>query len=76
MDICHSAGLDVLPQIIDLSLEEWPPRSPYITPCDFFLWGYFKDHVFVPHLPGNLQELKEHIVAAMSTINTDMVQKV
>jgi len=21
----------------------WPPRSPDITPLDFFLWGYVKD---------------------------------
>ena len=21
---------------------EWPPRSPDLTPCDFFLWGYLK----------------------------------
>lgn len=20
----------------------WPPRSPDLTPCDFFLWGYVK----------------------------------
>jgi hypothetical protein len=24
----------------------WPPRSPDITPLDFFLWGYVKDRVF------------------------------
>lgn len=22
---------------------EWPPRSPDLTPCDFFLWGYVKE---------------------------------
>ena len=22
---------------------EWPPRSPDLTPCDFFLWGYIKE---------------------------------
>jgi hypothetical protein len=21
---------------------EWPPRSPYLTAPDFFLWGYLK----------------------------------
>ena len=21
---------------------EWPPRSPDLTPCDFFLWRYLK----------------------------------
>ena len=25
---------------------EWPPRSPDLTPCDFFLWGYLKNKVF------------------------------
>jgi hypothetical protein len=23
----------------------WPPRSPDLTPLDFFLWGYTKDQV-------------------------------
>lgn len=23
--------------------HEWPPRSPDLTPCDFFLWGYTKE---------------------------------
>ena len=22
---------------------EWPPRSPDLTPCDFFLWGYLRN---------------------------------
>ncbi|KAA6389945.1 MAG: putative Transposable element Tc3 transposase [Streblomastix strix] len=26
----------------------WPPRSPDLTPPDFFLWGYLKDHVYEP----------------------------
>ena len=24
----------------------WPPRSPDLTPLDFFLWGYVKDKVY------------------------------
>ena len=24
----------------------WPPRSPDITPCDYFLWGYLKSIVY------------------------------
>jgi hypothetical protein len=24
----------------------WSPRSPDITPLDFFLWGYIKDIVY------------------------------
>ena len=25
---------------------EWPPRSPDLSPPDFFLWGVLKDKVF------------------------------
>ena len=29
----------------------WPPRSPDITPVDFFLWGYVKNKVFSTPVP-------------------------
>uniref|UniRef100_V5GU21 Transposable element Tc3 transposase n=1 Tax=Anoplophora glabripennis TaxID=217634 RepID=V5GU21_ANOGL len=32
----------------------WPPRSPDLTPCDFFLWGYMKNLVF--KTPVNTRE--------------------
>ena len=32
----------------DNHLLPWPPRSPDLTPCDFFLWGFVKDSVYVP----------------------------
>ena len=25
----------------------WPPRSPDLTSCDFFLWGYLKSKVYI-----------------------------
>ena len=31
-----------------------PPRSPEADPCDFFLWGYVKDQVYVPPLPASI----------------------
>ena len=24
----------------------WPPRSSDLNPCDFWLWGFLKDHVY------------------------------
>ena len=27
---------------------KWPPHSPDLIPCDFFLWGYVKSLVYVP----------------------------
>jgi len=50
----------------------WPPRSPDATPCDFFLWGYVKDQVYVPPLPASIPELKVLIRTAIETIIADM----
>ena len=38
-------------RIVSLGQEhEWPPRSPDLTPLDFFLWGYIKGQVYKTHL--------------------------
>jgi hypothetical protein len=60
----------------DSALIPWPPRSPALTPCDFFLWGYVKDKVYMPPLPEDLPELRQRIVAAVDTIDVDMLQHV
>jgi hypothetical protein len=60
----------------DSALIPWPRRSPYLTPCDFFLWGYVKDKVCVPTLPRDLPELRQRIVAEVDTIDVDMLQRV
>jgi len=31
---------------------KWPPKSPDLTVCEFFLRGYVKDRVYVPLLPA------------------------
>jgi len=33
-------------------------QSPDANPCDFYLWGYVKDQVYVPPLPASIPELK------------------
>ena len=53
----------------------WPPRSPYLTPCDFFLWGFIKSKVYATK-PANIPELKEKIRAAFGLITVEMRQKV
>ena len=37
---------------------EWPPHSPDLTPCDFFLWGYLKNKVFTTP-PENIDVLRQ-----------------
>lgn len=60
----------------DNRLLPWPPRSPDLTPCDFFLWGYIKDRVFVPPMPRDLQDLRQRITTAFATIDRDMLKRV
>ncbi|CAI6353063.1 unnamed protein product [Macrosiphum euphorbiae] len=39
----------------------WPPRSPDLTACDFFLWGYIKSRVYQTPL-RTLDDLKQDII--------------
>jgi len=50
----------------------WPPRSPDITPLDFFLWGYVKDKVFSTPVP-DITNLKARITGGFATITEDML---
>jgi hypothetical protein len=40
---------------------EWPLRSPDLTPCNLFLWGYLKDRLFSTP-PQNTNKLHQRIV--------------
>jgi hypothetical protein len=51
----------------DSTLILWPPRSPDLTPCDFFLCSYVKDKVYVAPLQRDLPQLRQRIVAAVHT---------
>ena len=55
-----------------MALMRWPPRSPDLTPCDFFLW----DAVFVPPVPADLQELLDRITKAVALIDCDTLTRV
>lgn len=47
----------------------WPPRSPDLTPLDFYLWGYLKGVVYKT-APSSLEELKRAIKRAVRAIPT------
>ena len=53
--------------------KKWPPRSPDLNPCDFFLWGYLKSRVYNP-LPRNLDDLKANIEREIKTIKIDLLK--
>ena len=52
----------------------WPPRSPDLTPLDFFLWRYIKNIVYAEKI-RNIQHLQEKITSAIETVTRDMIQK-
>ena len=47
--------------------QEWPPRSPDLTPPDFFLWGHLKSQVYKT-VPRNIQDLEQRIRRAVTQI--------
>jgi hypothetical protein len=54
----------------------WPPRSPDLTVCDFFLFGFVKDNAYVPPLPKTRPELRERINTSIGNGKQDMLETV
>jgi len=54
---------------------EWPARSPDLSPCDVFLWGYIKEKAF-KHRPRSLEGLKERIQKEIDSIPPELTRRV
>ena len=54
---------------------DWPPYSPDLNPCDFFLWGYLKDKVY-RHQPTTMDALKIAITHEIRSIDHDILHNV
>lgn len=52
----------------------WPPKSPDLTPPDFFLWGYLKSKVYEGE-PSSTDELRIAIEEAIRDIPVDLCKK-
>ena len=53
----------------------WPPRSPDLTPCDFFLWGHIKEVVYRRN-PQNYYQLMDFITEAFAELDPLMLLRV
>ncbi|GBM95766.1 hypothetical protein AVEN_182714-1 [Araneus ventricosus] len=51
----------------------WPPRSPDVTPCDFWLWGFLKDNIYRKR-PASLPDLKDSIRRHVLDIPADSLR--
>jgi hypothetical protein len=45
----------------------WSPKSPDLTPFDFFFWGYVKNIVYQVKI-NDLQHMKARIRDAVATV--------
>ena len=52
----------------------WPPRSPDLSPLDFFLWGQLKATVFA-QAPRTLRHLRSKITKAIKDISSSTLHK-
>ena len=46
---------------------EWPPRSPDLTACVFFLWGYLKGLIYKKPTTG-LDDLRNRIIRSVNNL--------
>ncbi|GFW54498.1 uncharacterized protein TNCV_1608621 [Trichonephila clavipes] len=53
----------------------WPQRSCYLTPLDYFLWGYVKSLVYA-ETPQTLDHLEDNIRCVIADIRPQMLEKV
>ena len=80
---CHTAGLsmDLIKRHFEFVISkrspdaslQWPPCSPDLAPCDYFLWGHMKNKIYP--LPGDRTQLKARVLAAVASIPQDMIER-
>ncbi|GBM33650.1 hypothetical protein AVEN_77569-1 [Araneus ventricosus] len=51
----------------------WPPRSPDLNPCDFWLWGFIKDQVY-REKPATLLHPNDSIIRHVRGIIEDLLR--
>lgn len=54
---------------------DWPPYSPDLNPCDFFLWGHLKDAVYRKN-PQTLEQVEEIISDECAAVSLTTLQKI
>ena len=77
---CHTSNASM--REIDFFLEDsiisknlWPPRSPDLTPADFFLWGLLKGKVY-KNTPRTIKQLKDAIRQEIQTVNAENYSRI
>ncbi|GFS30552.1 uncharacterized protein TNIN_326051 [Trichonephila inaurata madagascariensis] len=69
----HKAEICKQRVISHFFLNPWSPRSPYLTPCDFWLWGYLKSLLYLGGV-APLNDLKNSITLHVRSPTTDQLR--
>ena len=77
--ICVQTGLKAARHILEspyrvISKGLWPPRSPDLTPPDYFLWGYLKGTV-CQNKPQTIDALKANITEKIQAVTADVLAR-
>ena len=77
---CHTSGstISFLSEFFDdrlISNPLWPPRSPDLSPLDFYLWGFLKSRVYSSN-PTSIDQLKRNIEYEIELISSETLKKV
>jgi len=77
--ICVQTGLNPAFHILDSPCQYvpkglWPPRSPDLTPPDYFLWGYLKGRVY-RNKPQTIDALKANITEEIQAVTADVLAR-
>jgi hypothetical protein len=54
--------------------QNWPPNSPDLSQCDYFLWGFLKEKIFPKQ--QIIMGLRVLIIQACNEITEDMCRRV
>ena len=56
--------------------HEWPPRSPDLTPCDFYLWSAVGELLYANGGYDSIPQLQVGLVAAFNTLRQTSMEHV
>ena len=75
---CHTSNesLTEIESFFDdriISEALWPPRSPDLSPPNFFLWGALKGKAYA-NKPRTIQELENNIRREIAAVSEDILQ--
>jgi hypothetical protein len=50
--------------------QNWPPNSPDLNPCDYFLWGFLKEKIFLKK-PQTVIKLRGLIIQTCNLLSSN-----